>query len=645
MKAENEHLIFEMGEERPWPISVTVKNSGKVWRSHLAPLTVRCWEFYLYRAVKKSLAEFEKVNLRTKVHGSVATAAFEIADWELFLNVDFHLHGDEIDVRVPVTQIHEQAPHEYRLMDLELLPGFASAPSGRGGYIVLSNLTGTLCRLERTQPAELDSPVYGTFNWNTDVPCFGMVAGDGEAVLGNILEGDCDAWVCTRFAQGPEKSNWSHARLHYRYYPNVDYDRVDRLVRYSFLSGPEADWQGMARRVNEQLLSEKDGVRSIAERIKTQPHLERNIRSLQLGTGGAGKPQIREGAPGGWVSPQCPARAKTIGGTFDGAVAALKEVRSGGSMPISVMFGGCWFDGHDGMYPTKLPMDRMLGGNRGFRRLMDYANGHGIDIMPLDNFTDLYETSDLFSPEDVVHMVDGELRRGGCWYGGHCYICCPVVAREKFMPAHFDALAALGKTEGAHYLDTYAGPWLHECYHPAHPLNRRAFSEQIGANMAYVRERLGMVECETFGIHAVAHIDCAYVGLPSHARLEGKPWYADEPVPFARMVHHGIVLCKLEGTSCSGPFTEEAVANGRRKVLRALALGGLPQFSLGGSSVGAWRPFLLETYENWLAPAARVQTVAMHRLEEVEDLVRSQYADGTVVEADLEQLTLSVRPG
>jgi len=634
MRLENEQLVFEMAEQRPWTVSVTVKKTGKAWRSHMSPLAVRCWEFYLYRSARKRLDEFEKVNWRMKVHGSVASVAFEIVDWGLFLNLDFHLRGDEIDVRVPMTQIHEQAPHEYRLMDLELLPGFGSAPAGTGGHIVLACKAGTLVKLDRTQPGEIDWPVYGGYPYDYTVPAFGLTA-EGEAIAANILEGDCDAWICVRLAQGQEKLNWSHARLHYRYYPNVDFDRIDRVVRYSFLGGEEATWQGMARRVRDQIISDRADVRLVRERFGDQPALEHATRSLRLVTGGVGKPRIRGGMPGGWGSLTHPARSRRVSTTFKQAVGMLRSIREVGDMPLSLKYTGIWFDGHDGAYPHKLPLARELGGNRGFRQLMDYANAHDVDVIPMDNFTDLYDTSALFDRNDCTRMVNGDVRRGGVWYGGHAYIACPLVAGRKHMPAHFEEMEALGKRNGAWYCDTYPGPWLHECHHPDHPLNRRQFSEQIGRNMACIRERFGVVEGEGICAHVIAWQDIGWGGVAEIEKDADRPWFADRLVPFCRIVFHGIVLWNAQHARAGGNATEGAKLALRRSVARDMALGGVPRIGVEPATIAHWRAHLAQLHEQWIAPAARNQSLLIKALEENERAVHTEFEDGTVAEADM----------
>jgi len=628
----NEHLILELAEERPWNLSVTVKKTGKVWRTECPLFSIRYWEFYLYRDRTKSLADFGKVNVRTAVHDNIGSIAFEIVDLSLFINVDFRLHGDEIDVRVPITQVNEACPHEYRLMDVELLPGFGAVANGSDGYLLLSNFMGTICRPRHAGPTELDSPVYGTFNWNTDIPCFGVVEGE-EAVFADIRSGDCDATIRTLFCQGDQKLNSSHAKFHYRYCISDDYDRLDRLIRYSFLSGEGATWQGMARRRRQQFLEERDGVLSISERREEQPALDFAINSLHLSVSGGGKPRIA-GTEGAWTDPR-PARAFRTATTFEGLISLLKAFQQDEKIPISVMYWGIWQDGHDGIYPTKTPLERYLGGNRGFAKLMAYANANNCDIEPHDNFTDLYDTSGDYDLEDVVRMVNDELRRGGIWYGGHAFICCPVVARQKFMGRHFDFMTSLGKARGCYLLDTYAGPWLHVCYHPDHPLSRRQFAEQIGANMAFARETFGMVECETLATHSIAQIDMAGVCLAPEFAPGNRPWYVDELVPFSRIVHHGIVLGKANAGSLTAPPTEEAKAELKARVLKLLAAGVLPEFSVEQQASDGWKPWLLDTYTSHVKPLANLQYAFLNGWREEGDAIRAEYSDGTVVEADL----------
>lgn len=633
MRMANEHLILELAEEQPWNLTVTVQKTGKVWRSELPLLTIRYWEFYLYRDRTKSLADFEKVNVRTAVHDNIGSIAFEIADLSLFINVDFRLHRDEVDIRIPVTQINEACPHEYRLMDTELLPGFGAIANGSEGYLLLPNFMGTVSKPRHGGPTELDSPVYGTFNWNTDIPCFGVVEGE-EALFANILSGDCDATIRTLFCQGDRKRNSSHAKFHYRYCVSDDYDRLDRQIRYSFLRGRDATWQGMARRCRQQFLEERDGVFAISERRKGQPALDFAINSLHLSVSGGGKPRIA-GAGGGWRDPR-PARAFRTGTTFEGLTSLLRTLQQDKKIPISVMYWGLWQDGHDGIYPTKTPLERYLGGNRGFARLMEYANANNCDIEPHDNFTDLYDTSGDYDPEDVVRMVNGELRRGGIWYGGHAYICCPIVARQKFMERHFEFMTSLGKTRGCYLLDTYAGPWLHVCYHPDHPLNRRQFAEQIGANMEFTRQTFGMVECETLATHSLAHMDMACVCLAPEFTPENRPWYVDELVPFSRLVHHGIVLGKANAGSLTVPPTAEARAGLENRVLKLLAAGMLPEFSVEQQVGDEWKSWLLDTYTGHIKPLADLQYAFLDDWHEEEDSIRAEYSDGTVVEADLQ---------
>ncbi|MDA1040810.1 MAG: DUF5696 domain-containing protein [Planctomycetota bacterium] len=72
--------------------------------------------------------------------------------------------------------------------------------------------------------------------------------------------------------------------------------------------------------------------------------------------------------------------------TFAEAGVALRKLKEAGIEKIHTMCVGWNARGHDGLYPTRFPIDARLGGETGFRELCKLGDELGYHINVHDNF-------------------------------------------------------------------------------------------------------------------------------------------------------------------------------------------------------------------------------------------------------------------
>ena len=198
------------------------------------------------------------------------------------VTMDYRLTDDGLAVSVPVNQIHEQG--DAKITRLRVLPLFGAAGTQADGYMVVPDGSGALIYLNNgcTSPAYMQN-VYGIdpvvqsyivtdLTETARLPIFGMKNGS-QAFLGRITEGDALGIINADVAGRTNSYNYVFAEFSVREMellnmfgvsgnkadvPSVENNLYDEnlTVQYSFLSGEDADYSGMANCYRAQLIKE-----------------------------------------------------------------------------------------------------------------------------------------------------------------------------------------------------------------------------------------------------------------------------------------------------------------------------------------------------------------------------------------------------
>ena len=208
----------------------------------------------------------------------------------MIIPVEIRIGGGMLTAHVPVEEIREEKPEEYRLMSLSVLPFFGAAGREETGYALLPDGSGSLMYFNngKLTADEYAMPVYGrdqalnllmkpADSHAVQYPVYGMKSGD-KAYLAVISRGAAQATIraavngqgtsyahaysqftlraSDSFVLGEETGNPQTAALYQE--EDIAIDGVE--VQFRFLQAEAADYSGMAA-VYRQYLQETYGIK------------------------------------------------------------------------------------------------------------------------------------------------------------------------------------------------------------------------------------------------------------------------------------------------------------------------------------------------------------------------------------------------
>jgi hypothetical protein len=241
--------------------------------------------------------------------------------------------------------------------------------------------------------------------------------------------------------------------------------------------------------------------------------------------------------------------------TFEQALAGLRRLKAAGVDHVLTQSVGWNIRGHDGLWPTRFPVDRRLGGEDGFRALIRGGRELGYHMTVHDNHAATHPSSPDFDPDLVVHSLWREPRVTGYWGGGvQCFHWGLAVPEER-VGGVMRQLQALG-LEGVYYLDGMGNPLMVN-YHPKH----------AGSRGDCARGYTRYIETAK-GIFGGCGTECGYLycTLPADSIVtRGSPWQLSlfrpewpisrlklERVPLWQLALHGLVVTENHGEHWPG---------------------------------------------------------------------------------------------
>ncbi len=308
-------------------------------------------------------------------------------------SVQYTLDGDALVAKVPMEGI--VYPEDYPVGTLSLLSFFGAGGTGEDGSIFVPDGSGALIHFNngKTRYPAYQQPVYGSDQTmsrveqvvNTEtirLPVFGIIK-EQAAVFGIVEEGDSAAVITADVSGRLNSYNYVHpvftvlnkgdltlnANEQQRSLPRFQENptQSDFSVRYVFLAGEKASYQGMAS-YYQQYLRESGGLpqeRSSASSDAMPFYLEL--------VGSIDKKKHFAGVPYRSLEPLT---------TFDQAQDILTELQDRGVGDIRLRYSG-WFNGGlDHKVPDHVAVDGAIGGSKGFREFMAYAGSTGITVFP-----------------------------------------------------------------------------------------------------------------------------------------------------------------------------------------------------------------------------------------------------------------------
>ncbi|MDQ8735659.1 DUF5696 domain-containing protein [Paenibacillus sp. LHD-38] len=308
-------------------------------------------------------------------------------------SIEYVLDGDSLVAKVPVSSI--QYPEEYPVNTISLLSFFGAGGPESKGSILVPDGAGALIHFNngKTNYPAYQQQIYGadqTMDTTENavrtqearLPVFGIIR-EGGAFLGIIEEGESVATINADISGRLNSYNYVYpsfsvlnkgdlsldANGQQRSLPKFQENPVmsDLTVRYAFLDGEDASYQGMAA-YYQQYLMQKNGL----------PHLEAADGKddipfyLQL-IGSISKKKHIAGIPYQSLEPLT---------TFEQAQSIVTQMQQRDIHEIKLKYSGWFNKGLDHEVPDNLSVDRAIGGSRGLKDFVSFAKEQGVSFYP-----------------------------------------------------------------------------------------------------------------------------------------------------------------------------------------------------------------------------------------------------------------------
>jgi len=316
-----------------------------------------------------------------------------VYDLEIGIHFDiplvYRLDGPALLAYIPTDEIGY--PAEYPLARITMLEFFGAAGPGTEGYIMVPDGSGSLIYLNngRTTDQQFVAWVYGrdrTFGAGVlppqpepvRLPVFGLVQ-DGKAMFAIIEDGDALAILNTRVSGiiNSYNSVWADFRSLPFDYLQLEHMGTNQLqifqdkisegafrIRYAFLDGDTATYSGMAKLYQEYLVEK--GLLTRRQSWNELPFVMESLGAIQ-------RTKNFMGIPYQGTVPLT---------TFAQTISLLESLRSNDINHLVLKYSG-WLNGGMHQYaPTSFNIVRQLGGERGFRQLVEYVKKQGIPFYP-----------------------------------------------------------------------------------------------------------------------------------------------------------------------------------------------------------------------------------------------------------------------
>lgn len=335
----------------------------------------------------------------------------------IVLAIDYYLDGNDLMVRVPTDQI--QFDENYPLKSLDVLPYFL-ATADKDGYMFIPDGSGALIYLDNAKKSEYQysSRYYGgdrlvgadTYNPSQAMmmlPVLGLKTSN-YAVLGIIEKGAETATLSAyisgyysnenfcrlslNFAIREEQSISTSAAVYTEYYmkrTTDDYYKDDIVIRYRFLPEEEANYVAMAGSYRDYLMEK--GILKEKEAENEAPIFLELLGATDRKKDFCGIPYMGT-------------QSLT---TFREARDILSCLNEAGVHNIKLIYSGMINGGLNQRSVENLKPVSTLGGKKGFKALIDYAESIGAEVFPNIKLQTAYTRKGL-SADELSYFLNGE---------------------------------------------------------------------------------------------------------------------------------------------------------------------------------------------------------------------------------------------
>lgn len=317
------------------------------------------------------------------------------------LVIEYQLDGGDLIVNVPVSELRFPQDVEDRSRDkrqvsfplttLSVLPYFGAAHDQAAGYIVIPDGSGALIYLntDKRFTSSYEKAIYGRDfsirpianmphpGEQIHLPIFGLKQ-DDLAFLAIIEEGDALGRIRADTAGRTDGYNKVYtnfnlrplAQLQMNYDGNTTYLNVyqhqiyqgNLRIRYTFLTGDEADYVGMAHRYQEYLVNNY----GLAPLNVRQPFIVELVAAIDHT-----EPIL--GVPRQVIYPLT---------TFGQAAAIVDELVANNISELQIRYSGWLKGGIEHFYPDTVSLGTMLGTNQEWEQLIKHLESNNAAFYP-----------------------------------------------------------------------------------------------------------------------------------------------------------------------------------------------------------------------------------------------------------------------
>ena len=436
------------------------------------------------------------------------------------------------------------------VLRLEVIPQFMRARVGDAGYWFQGRgVWGSF------------KPQVGTNFWTRiQIPVFGLKRGD-RLWYGQMKTYRFD--FETRIAATAEG---------YEVYPSVVFPPVrdygdlydDVVIDFRLLEGADADYAGVAREYQAGRVRRGE-LKPIKERMKTQPSLAYMCECLPVRIQQHAAKDIPPQKTDFLFGQEPPMKVYM---PFCAAEDFVTAIHDAGVDKAAIVSAGWNTGGYDGRLPDHFPVEPVLGGEQGLRKLIALAKGYGYLFMLHATYTEVYRCCEHYDAHAVAKRRDGSLSYNGLYFGGTCYWVCPKCSMAEWLPAEMRRMKDLG-IEGCHYIDFVSTVYPNRCADPKHPATVEQMAEVYREMFREAKRVFGGCWSEGGMDQMMGETDhINYVSGDLRRIWDGNPLkrtaFGEGVFPFWELVYHGYVLacpdrlCQNHTRGLNHPKTDEA---------------------------------------------------------------------------------------
>ena len=315
----------------------------------------------------------------------------------------------------------------------------------------------------------------------------------------------------------------------------------------------------------------------------------------------------------------------------------LRELKEKGAEKAYLHLDGWGHHGYDNLHPDPFPVHEASGGAEGLKALQETCTELGYFFGIHDQYRDYYYDAPSFDLNNAISNIHGEHPYHDYWFGGpHSFLCAKLAV--DYVRRNYDEFERLGIKLDGSYLDVFSVVELDECFNPAHPMTRRDCAEARAHCLNLLTDR-GIIPSseETIGCMINAMALCHHAPFYTTDWEDRNAENVGIPIPFFNLVYHDCIVIPWYGIHQKGAW---GIAGTDRGFYWALLCGGTIYYDVDASAEDiAYGKVALELHRR----IALCELTSHEFLDGNIRRRRSNFSDGTVVEADFDEEWFVIR--